>query len=336
MQKVFRILAIDGGGIRGIIPATILASIEERTGKPIAQLFDLIAGTSTGGILALGLTKSNSDGKPEFSAQDLCQLYQRDIPDIFMSPQSWWGNLLRPKYKSFAFQRVLKNAFGEFRLKNALTDVLIPCYDIECRSPFVFKSRLARLDSEFDFQMRDVALAASASPTLFHPVQFPRSKNSTAICLVDGGVYANNPSMTALSEIKSMYPDENPKILIVSLGTGKTTRRLTDEFISLWGYVQWSRPMLELVFESISESVHEQMKYFLRANDGQQYYRLQVDLPKHLECAIDDPSKRNMEALTHAAKSFCADSKSGIEMDRMCESLLASSITRILKVDKAT
>jgi patatin-like phospholipase/acyl hydrolase len=325
MERVFRILSIDGGGIRGIIPATILASIEERTGKPISQLFDLIAGTSTGGILALGLTKADSMGKPEFSAQDLCQLYQRDIPDIFSSPQSWWGNLLRPKYRSFAFQRVLKNAFGEFRLKNALTDVLIPCYDIEHRLPYLFKSRLAKLDTEFDFQMRDVALAASASPTLFHPVQFPRSRNGRAICLVDGGVYANNPALTAVSEIKSMYPGENQKFFIVSLGTGKTTRPLTNEFISLWGYVHWSRPMLELVFESISESVHEQMKYFLPSHEGEQYYRLQVDLPKHLACAIDNPSKINMEALTHAANHYCADSKSKQELNKMCESLIKVS-----------
>ena len=74
MQRIWRILSIDGGGIRGIIPVTILASIEERTGKPISQLFDLIAGTSTGGILALGLTKPNSAGEPEYSAHDLCKL----------------------------------------------------------------------------------------------------------------------------------------------------------------------------------------------------------------------------------------------------------------------
>lgn len=117
MQKVWRILSIDGGGIRGIIPAIILASIEERTGKPISALFDLIAGTSTGGILALGLTKPNSSGEPEFSAQHLCTLYERDIPHIFRNPQSWWGNLLRPKYRSFAFQEVLKNSLGDRKAK---------------------------------------------------------------------------------------------------------------------------------------------------------------------------------------------------------------------------
>ena len=170
MQKIWRILSIDGGGIRGIIPAIILASIEERTGKPISNLFDLIAGTSTGGILTLGLTKPNSSGEPEFTAQRLCKLYERDIPHIFRHPQSWWGNLLRPKYRSFAFKQILEKSLGDYCLKDALTDVLIPCYDIEHRLPYIFKSRLARQQSEFDFQIIDVALAASASPTLFYPV----------------------------------------------------------------------------------------------------------------------------------------------------------------------
>src|SRR5437016_1121497 len=98
MSKIRRILSIDGGGTRGIIAAIILAAIEERTGKPISQLFDLIAGTSTGAILALGLTMPNSSGQPNFSAEELCRLYEQQIPQIFLKPQSWWGNLIKPKY----------------------------------------------------------------------------------------------------------------------------------------------------------------------------------------------------------------------------------------------
>lgn len=321
MQKVWRILSIDGGGTRGIIPAIILAFIEQRTGKPISQLFDLIAGTSTGGILALGLAKPTAAGKPEFTAQNLCELYQEEIPNIFRNPRSWWGNLLRPKYRSVAFQRVLKNAFGDCRLKSALTDVLIPCYDIEHRSPYVFKSRSARLQIECDFNMRNVALAASASPTLFYPVRIPRSSAGGDICLVDGGVFANNPSVIAFSEIKSTAPGENDRYFIVSIGTGKSTRPLTDELISLWGYVQWSRPMLELVMESISESVHDQMKYLLTCEDDQRYCRLQVDLPENVSLAIDNASTAQMQALTDAARAFCSNSPSGQELENVCDTL---------------
>lgn len=325
MQRVRRILSIDGGGVRGIIPATILASIEERTGKPISQLFDLIAGTSTGGILALALTAPNASGEPEITAHDLLKLYERDIPGIFRNPQSWWGNLLTPKYRSFAFQKVLRNAFGERRLKNALTDILIPCYDIEHRLPYIFKSRSARMQDEFDFPMRDVALATSSSPTLFHPVRIPRSRAGRFINLVDGGVFANNPTISALSEMKALHPGENEKYLVVSLGTGKSTRPLSDEFVSLWGYVQWSRPMLVLVMESISESVHEDMKYLLPSDEVQQYYRLQADLPAHAHSAIDDASESNMRALGNVARNFCSDKHNGEELDRLCKTLLRLS-----------
>lgn len=323
VKNVRRILSIDGGGVRGIIPATILAVIEERTGKPIAQLFDLIAGASTGGILALGLTipSSAKQQEPQFTARQLCQLYNEKIPFIFQNPQSWWGNLLGPKYTSFAFQEVLKECFAEYRLKNAVTDILIPCYDIEHRLPYMFNSRLAKIAPQHDFQMRDVALAASASPTLFHPVRFPRtSKEGRLICLVDGGVFANNPSVCALSESRSIYRDDPEEYFIVSLGTGKSNRPLSDEFVSLWGYVQWSAPMLELVMESNSESVHEQMKHLLSYPNEHSYFRLQVELSDLASAhAIDDASSKNIRSLIRSAEKFCTQN---LDLDFVCKKLL--------------
>ena len=328
MQKIYRILSIDGGGIRGIIPATILASIEECTGKPISQLFDLIAGTSTGGILTLGLTKPNSSGEPEFTAHQLCKLYERDIPHIFRNPKSWFGNLLSPKYRSIAFKQVLENSLGDSRLKDALTDVLIPCYDIEHRLPYIFKSRSAKQHSEFDFLIKDVALATSASPTLFYPVHLTKPNGDKSAYLVDGGVFANNPSIVALSEIQSIVQDPQKKYFMVSIGTGKSGRPLTDQFISLWGYVHWSRPMLELVMDSISESVHEQIKHLLPSTENHQYYRLQVDLEESVDTAIDNASSANMRILSRAARNFCSeDTRSGQLLTQLCHTLLSLSTT---------
>jgi patatin-like phospholipase/acyl hydrolase len=326
MENIQRILSIDGGGVRGIIPATILAAIEERTGKRISELFDLIAGTSTGGILALGLTKPDPQQpeKPQFSARQLCQLYQEKIPLIFQDPQSWWGNLIGPKYKSFALQAVLKEAFEECRLKNSLSHVLIPCYDIEHRVPYLFNSRLARIAPEHDFQMRDVALAASASPTVFHPVRFPRAGIAgRQICLVDGGVFANNPSICALSESKAENANNQKSIFIVSLGTGKSHRTLSDEFVSLWGYVQWSVPMLELVMESNSECTHQQMQYLM---PNTSYHRVQVELnDMSAKLAIDDASSKNLKALKQCADEFCSEPKN---LEAICNSLLLLSERR--------
>lgn len=327
MPKTWRILSIDGGGARGIIPAIILATIEEYTHKPISQLFDLIAGTSTGAILALALTKPDARGESQFSAQDLCKLYEREIPNIFRHPQSWWGNLLSPKYNSQAFDRVLKAEFGSCRLKDAITDVLVPCYDIERRSPYTFKSRAAKWQNRHDFSMREVALAASASPTLFRPVWLNRPIGAGKMCLVDGGVCCNNPTISAYSEIKSLNPAADDEYLVVSIGTGRSARPLTEEFFSLWGYVHWSRPMLELVMESISESTHEQMKHILPAshNNHQPYYRLQVDLADNIEPALDCASIANVRGLTDAAEDFCSDLQRGIEIKRLSDTLLSLS-----------
>jgi uncharacterized protein len=325
MQRTWRILSIDGGGTRGIVPATILAHIEEQTGNSVCQLFDLVVGTSTGAILALALTKPSSNGQPEITARQLCAIYERDIPRIFQHPRSWWGNLLTPKYRSAAFKQVLESAFADCTLKSALCDVLVPSFDIEHRLPYMFRSRLAREQSEHDFLMRDVALAASATPTLFDPVHFPRSSGDRFISLVDGGVFANNPAICALAESKAMFQGDDVDFFLISIGTGKSLRPLTKEMTGLWGYVRWSRPMLDLVLESISEAVHEQMKSLLPVAGEQCYYRLQIDLRGETPPYIDNASTANVQALSQSARDFCSGS---VDLRRACEALQALSLRR--------
>src|ERR671916_836359 len=134
MQKV---LSIDGGGIRGIIPAIVLAEIERRTGKRIAEMFDLVAGTSTGGILALGLTKPGQDGKPEYSAKKLIELYETEGDKIFSMSvwhrvHSGWG-LAEEKYPSESIEEVAKLYFGDVALWQAHKEVRVTAYEIEKR-----------------------------------------------------------------------------------------------------------------------------------------------------------------------------------------------------------
>ncbi len=149
-MPLFTILSIDGGGIRGIIPAMILAEIERRTGHRIAQMFDLIAGTSTGGVLALGLTipQSIDVERPKYRASQLVSFYEKDGKEVF---HSFWQNitslhgLLEEKYPSERFEKILKRYMGEdTRLSDALTEVLITSYEIESCRPFFFTRRKAR------------------------------------------------------------------------------------------------------------------------------------------------------------------------------------------------
>ncbi|MDJ0736642.1 MAG: patatin-like phospholipase family protein [Nostocaceae cyanobacterium] len=142
-MKTIKILSIDGGGIRGIIPAVILSEIEEKTGKRIAELFDFIAGTSTGGILTLGLTKPDAQGQPQYTANHLIKLYEIEGKKIFhrsdaitekMSP------IWRRKFPSNGIEGVLQEYFGDTLLSQALKEVLITSYDAENSSVLVFPS----------------------------------------------------------------------------------------------------------------------------------------------------------------------------------------------------
>lgn len=147
-MKPLKVLSIDGGGIRGVIPATVLATLESLTGKPVSELFDLIAGTSTGGILALALAKPDAHGKAQYSAADVVSLYENEGRRIFHEPAFAkvlsLGNLLDERYPSEGIEGVLDEYFGETRFREALVDVLITSYETERRFPFFFKSRSAR------------------------------------------------------------------------------------------------------------------------------------------------------------------------------------------------
>jgi patatin-like phospholipase/acyl hydrolase len=134
-----KILSIDGGGIRGLIPALVLAEIETRTGKAVADCFDLIAGTSTGGILALGIARDDGSGRPRYAAKDLAGIYQTRGKEIFS--RSLWkgavslGGLADELYSHKGLDAVLDEYFGNEPLGAALTHTLIPSYDIQNRQP---------------------------------------------------------------------------------------------------------------------------------------------------------------------------------------------------------
>ena len=152
-----RVLALDGGGIRGIIPASLLAELERRCGRRISELFDLIAGTSTGGILALGLTAEDpaTPGKPRYRADDLVSLYAEKGHLIFRS--SLWYRLLTlfglfgSKYTVRDLDATLADYFGEARLREAVTEVLITSYDLESRDSWFLARHKALADAGSDF-----------------------------------------------------------------------------------------------------------------------------------------------------------------------------------------
>jgi patatin-like phospholipase/acyl hydrolase len=213
-----RILSIDGGGIRGILPAMVLAQIEKLTQRPIAHLFDLVAGTSTGGILALGLTIPKSSRRPLYAAQEFVDMYEREGTRIFsrslFRTLFTTDSLLWKKYSSQGIEQVLYEYFGDARLSDAVTDVLVTSYEIERRFPFFFKSTNARQRPDYDFAARDIARATSAAPSYFEPMKLPTGTNSEHYTLIDGGVFANNPAACALVEERTNHPDANGYLVV--------------------------------------------------------------------------------------------------------------------------
>jgi hypothetical protein len=323
---VVKVLSIDGGGIRGIIPAAVLAEIERRVGAPIAERFDLIAGTSTGGIIALGLTVPGTTGQPAHSAQSLVELYKSEGQTIFS--RSIWhevravGSALEDKYPAAGVEAVLKKYLGETRLKDAQTEVLVPAYEIEDRTPWFFSSRKAATSEDYDFPMWQVGRATSAAPTYFEPARLPAKNDRGYWALVDGGVFANNPALCGLAEVSSNFRGEHagetPDVLVVSLGTGELTRRIPYDKARHWGLVGWAHPLLSVVFDGVSKTVDFQVAELCRVAEGlpQRYYRLQVNLAEFGSDDLDDASGTNVAALErHARELIERDSK---KLDAIC------------------
>ncbi|RMG52504.1 MAG: patatin [Acidobacteria bacterium] len=321
------ILSIDGGGIRGIIPAMILAELEDRLPMPIAERFHLIAGTSTGGILALGLTKPDARGRPQYAARDLVALYEREGARIFS--RSVWhrlhavGNIAEEKYPSEGIEQVLDEYFGEARLKDVVTDVLITSYEIERRIPWFFKSRKAKVNDEYDFPMKVVARATSAAPTYFEPLKVETSDRSDYYALIDGGVFANNPALCGFVEAKTMFPQAED-ILLVSLGTGQLTRRIPYDEARGWGLARWAQPLLNVVFHGVSATVDYHLRHLLPpASDGtKRYYWFQPRLDEGND-DLDDASRTNIRVLKLLAEAIVREHTDDLE--NLCQQLAQSA-----------
>jgi uncharacterized protein len=314
VRNVRAILSIDGGGIRGIIPALVLAHIEEQTGMATADLFDVVAGTSTGGILALGLTCPDA-GRPRYRARDLVEMYEQEGPRIF--PHEFLGvvrQLFSPKYSSHGREQVLADRLGDARLRDALAEVIVTGYDIHIRRPVFFRKALAVTEpATRDFSMRDIALATSAAPTYFEPVRLRPQDGSEEMVVVDGGVFANNPAMCAFVD-RTTVAGARDSVLMVSLGTGSLTRPYSYEQARAWGLIGWGPRILDVVFDGVSESVEYELQTILRDD----YHRFQIELVGASD-HMDDASRPNLDHLRDRAAKLIAGQRA--ELDLVCERL---------------
>lgn len=315
---MIKIWSGDGGGIRGIIPFMILAWIEKYMGKPASEIFDFIVGASTSGIGGLGMTVPGPDNKPLYSANQMVNLYEQEGGKIF--PQSAWrkihtfGGATEEKYPSAGINLVLKDCFGDVKMSQATTKIMIPAYDIERRHLYMMKSWRGEFQ---DMLMRDAARGTSAAPVFFEPHKINKI-TSDYYALIDGGMGPNNPAQCAYAEALRTFRDVND-FLVVSMGTGTATQPILYEDAKDWGIVGWAPHLIDVTFDANSDAVDYCMRVQLPKD---RYFRFQPVLVGVNE-AMDDASPANIRALKLLAENYIYDNKTKLEA--LCD-LLAYQI----------
>lgn len=353
---MFRILTVDGGGIRGLIPALVLAEIEARLGREtgeearISDYFQLLSGTSTGGLIALSLTAPDPDrpGRPLVSAAELASLYLEDGPGIFRRSlrqrlRTLWG-LTGPKYTLDPLERAVRRRLGDGLLAEALREVVVASYDMTGREPYFFKRWRAREPAESvgaEVERRNVPFVDAALATSAAPTYFP-SHELSGRALVDGGVFAANPVIAAIAEALKRTDEpaalSTDDLLVVSIGTGMHEEGFSQGAVSGWGTLGWilpkrgGPPLLGAVLDGASDGADHWAHMLLNhtpgapapahaeVGRGPRYFRLQVELEQAI--GLDDAGADALEVrLPAAAATLIANHDA--ELDQIVSRLLA-------------
>ena len=339
----FRVLAVDGGGIRGVVAARVIAELEERMSsiageeRRIADCFHLLAGTSTGGLIALALSAPDpaAPGRPLMSGPELVEMYLSEGPEIFPTRFRLLRTLLgyvRPKWGLGRLRTVLERHFGDARLSAALREVVVTAYDVRGREPRFFKRWTARSSAARDHRIVEAGLATAAAPTYFPALRLaePASASEDAgegaeveRLLVDGGVFANDPTVAAIAEALKRQGEEpaalHPhELLVVSIGNGH--HEVPYPHATRWGSLGWilprggESPLLATVLDGQADAADHWAHMLVNheAGDrapqreeigrGPRYFRFQVRLGREL--ALDDARPGNLQALSAAAEEL--------------------------------
>ncbi|KAI3440338.1 Patatin, partial [Psidium guajava] len=311
--KLVTILSIDGGGIRGIIPGVILGFLESELQKldgedaRIADYFDVIAGTSTGGLIAAMLAAPDKKKRPLYSGKDIKAFYLEHSSKIFPQPRcpSKIVNAMRmikamagPKYRGKYLHRLIKEKLGDTRLHQALTNVIIPTFDIKELQPTIFSSFQVKKNPSLDALVSDICIATSAAPT-YLPAHYFSTKNPNGSArefnLIDGGVAANNPALVAVSEVtkeisdansdfdlSDMKPTDYTRFLVLSLGTGssKSEKKYSAKKASKWGVLGWltnggSTPLVDVYTQASADMVDIHLSTVFQSLKCENYLRIQ-------------------------------------------------------------
>lgn len=270
-----------------MLPAILLQHLSSRVGTRLVDSFDLVAGSSTGALISMGLTR----GTGSLDFDKIIEFYTEWGPRIFKR-RAWRRGIFEERYDAAPLEAALHEVFGNERLGECRQRTLVTSYDLATRKPVVLKSWKPEHAS---LLLRDVGRATSAAPYYFEPAG-PLMVEGLDRGLIDGGVFANNPAMCAYTEARRIWPEES-EIVVVSLGTGQSTRPVDVEDAKRWGVLDWALPLFDILFDASASAVD----YHLSQLIGDRYLRLQPKLT-FVNDDMDDASADNIKDLQILAR----------------------------------
>ncbi|KFK32501.1 hypothetical protein AALP_AA6G250900, partial [Arabis alpina] len=343
----------DGGGIRGIIPAAILAFLESELQKldgeeaRLADYFDVMAGTSTGGLVTAMLTAPNKEGRPLFAASDIKDFYLEHCPKIF--PQDHFPfsaaktlvkSLTGPKYDGEYLHQLIHDLLGDTRLHQTLTNVVIPTFDIKHLQPTIFSSYEVKKNPLKNATLADIAISTSAAPT-YLPAHFFKTEDSAGnvkeFNLIDGGVAANNPALVAIGEVTReitrgssdffpIKPNDYGRFLVLSLGTGtpKAEEKFDAKEVAGWGMLSWlthdnSTPLIDAFMQASSDMVDFHLSAVFQALHSEaNYIRIQDDTLSGDAASVDISTVENLDVLAKTGDELLNKPVSRVNLESGC------------------
>jgi patatin-like phospholipase/acyl hydrolase len=309
------VLSIDGGGMKGIVSALVLIELEELikkyAGKKdvyLVDYFDLIAGTSTGSILSGLLLCPDEKRRPKYTAKDALELYLTHGKEMFQTDLlhkivTVFG-LVGPKYQNKNFEKALMGYFNDVKTSELLCPCLLTSYNTQTNQSVFFNSLSSQKDEKRNYYLREAVLASTAAPTYFPP-SCTRLNNVCMDCLVDGGVFANNPALCALIEaLKLRKSRDIHNTMVLSIGNVSNAKSYPYRKVRHWGIANWALPILNILMDASEQTTDYQLdKLYTVLGIPNQYLRVAAHVKEDIP-SMDDTSEIAIQRLLEIGKEL--------------------------------
>ncbi|CAL5187909.1 unnamed protein product [Lathyrus oleraceus] len=348
------VLSIDGGGVRGIIPGVILAYLESQLQEidgadaRLADYFDVIAGTSTGGLITAMLTTPNPDSnnRPLFAARQIVPFYLKNLPLIFPQKSGIFAPLVNmakvlmgPKYNGEYLHKTIRGMTGNTLLSQTVTNIVIPSFDVEKFQPTIFSSYQIDAEPALDVKLSDICIGTSAAPTFLPAHYFEKKDEQGRVIqeynLIDGSVCANNPTMVAIREVtKDMIRQPQgrsvndagvglDRFLVISIGTGsnKSEKKYNAKMVAKWGALTWlfnsgATPVIDCFNEASIDMVDYHNSVLFTALQSQDnYLRIQDDTLEGELASVDLSTTDNLNNLVKVGENLLKKKFTRVNLD---------------------